>query len=156
MISKWEPGDGRVDERLLTILREWEGTKHWKGQQIKGLYTDCLGFVCGVLDDLMGRPVAPPPAGAVDAGPESIRLLLDSYPLVEQAVCDSVVPGDVILIGPRGEAGRHAMIVGPERMSLWHCPGTSRSCVTRTGLQGIYSFGFEVFRRFSLKHEVLP
>jgi len=133
----------RLEERILSSLKSWEGTKYRSGQRLRGVDADCIGFSCGQIDIMDGRqravsPMLPSdaalhdPAGARDAV-ATIRRLYDPAELVLPNEDGQILvqPMD-ILIAESGAGGPgHMMLVGPEKNTLWHC--TQMTGVTKTG-----------------------
>lgn len=142
MIGPWRPsGDHLWDEHLEATYKKWEGTKYWAGQQLRGVYVDCIGFACGFLDDLLGRqPYAPVPSSEEE--------LLAHFPLVRLRGHHSR-PGDLIFVGKEGPS--HALIVAPKKNVIWHCPGNPGSYVTQSGLHALALYGFIPRAAFRLK-----
>jgi len=131
----------RIEDRLVSILESWEGTRHRDGQQCKGVAVDCVRFVTGVLDELYGikTEIARLPQDASFHSKETcfaaLRVFLKNYP--HEDVEGDLQPGDIVVTGPRGGGPGHAIIVG--KKYLWHCDSQS---VVRTGLKltsgGVY------------------
>lgn len=154
----WRICSPGLRDRLAVILASWEGTPYAPGMQQKGMGTDCVRFVCGVLDELVGvwpyRPLETLPhdaavnnrKGAINAM-RTIRKLYDF-----ERVRDGIVePGDVIVTGPpRGGPG-HAMIVGHQRNTVWHAAAGK---VHWTGL-GFVMGCMTVFAVYRLKDRAL-
>ncbi len=133
MPLKWTEfdGDPRAVKRLERILESWERTPYSEspGENPKGQGVSCIGFICGVLDELAvaAVPIDYPhlpldigmnnPAGARSA----MHALLGLFPDHERVNVMSVQPGDVLVVGQGGPG--HAMIVGPRRNTIWHAGG---------------------------------
>lgn len=117
----------KVTARLREILEGWKGTRYGSGQRCRGVAADCLGFVCGALDDIDGRPRAQDPSIPPDAAlhdpyraREAIRDLLAVYE-PWTAVEGSLQPFDIVVAGPHGGGPGHALLVGPDRNTTWSC-----------------------------------
>lgn len=131
MPAAWTPIDEELTpvlERLLGILDGWRGTPYASGQRRRGSGADCVGFVCGALDDLDGRarasdPRIPPDTALHDPrkSVSAVRGLLETYLPWERVESGLLQPGDVLVVGPRGAGPSHAMLVGPVRNTVWHC-----------------------------------
>ena len=133
MWTPWSIGDQlpitslQTVARLREILLAWKPTKYGSGQRCRGVAADCLGFVCGALDEADGRPRAQDPRIPPDTAlhdPEraraAIRDLLAIYAPVF-AVEGPLQPFDIILAGPIGGGPGHALLVGTERNTTWSC-----------------------------------
>jgi hypothetical protein len=114
--------------RLSALLAPWRGTPYMCGQQKEGMGVDCVRFVCAVLDDLSRRPRQPVKSLPNDAALHSrggaivgMRLIRRLY-MPNDPVRDGILePGDTVVV-QHGEGGGpgHALIVGPDRGTLWH------------------------------------
>lgn len=131
----WRPTDH--DERVLELLRGWQGTPYMEGSQVQGVGVDCFRFVCAVLDALEGSRthVGHIPAdqslhdrrGAYTA----FREVLKRYEPFEVVKDKVIEAGDVFITGPKHGGPGHAMIAGPNRGTIWHCPGPNQKvCMT--------------------------
>lgn len=138
------------EQRLGAILENWRHTPYMIGQQVRGVGTDCVRFVCAVLDETFHRgptPIVTLPddaalhtrAGAV-AGMRRIRELYMPNDPIEDG---SLEPGDVIVTGPHGGGPGHAMIVGPKSNEIWQA---SAAEVHVTGLGFSTTRVFRVYR----------
>lgn len=153
----WEPVYGRLPEqaslapiRMGRVLAGWVGTQYMSGQGTKGVAADCLGFVCGVIDELAGvdRAQCPdvPPDAAFHSPKTAYRALARvrrRYNPCRRLRAEGgqmrVRPGDIVIAGSGSSGPAHAMIVGPRRNTIWHCyPGTG---VVQTGIS--LSHGYE-------------
>jgi cell wall-associated NlpC family hydrolase len=119
---------------LDRVLRSWAGTPYVRGQGLKGVAVDCVGFVAGVLDELHGHRLPPPERGPVDVawhdGDEAERISLkiaERWPhlLIRDWRQQGIDPGDVLLArvggGKRRSVG-HVLIVGADDRQAWHAP----------------------------------
>lgn len=122
--------------RLKRILTDWEGTPYREGQQCRGYGTDCVRFVCAVLDELDGqfREFTTLPSDTSLHSPVSARASLRRIMRIfmpHRPVKDGTAqPGDVLITGPRHGGPGHAMIVGFQRNTIWEC---TSPCVQRVG-----------------------
>ena len=113
---------GKRRERLGQILNDWEGTPRMMGQKAKGAGADCVGFIVGVMQELVGNKMDNPPLADAfqvrSTTEQSFRAYLKAYPadVVEGEV---VEPGDIIIVGTKIQPMKHAMIAG--NRFLWHC-----------------------------------
>jgi len=120
----------RIESRLDAILLSWKDTKYQAGQQCKGVATDCVGFVCGVLDELTHREPTPRESLPQDAAfharetaEAGMRLIARMYSPMEfrhESQMWVVEPGDIVVTGSEGGGPGHAMIVGARPNELWH------------------------------------
>jgi len=121
-----------IEERMLLELGAWIGTRYASGQRCRGVVADCVGFVFGAIDGLDGRPRAQAPSMPRDVAfhsPEdaerALRALRELYEPVRALGPEALLePGDVLVVGPKFGGPGHAMLVGPEPRTIWHCtPG---------------------------------
>ena len=141
-VSTGEPWEAR----LAAELRLWEPTKYHIGSQVKGQWSDCFRFVCGLADDLYRRPRLPLnqiPADWAMHRPESARAAMRTVMRRYNARTISgtcVEPGDVVITAPESEdettGPGHAMIVGPTPQ-LWHCTPGPGVCPAGMDLWGM-------------------
>lgn len=159
-LAKWEPlADPVAQGALERVLQSWAGTKYGLGQQCKGVATDCVRFVCGVLDELSGKqtPIHTLPPDTCFHAPElaiaGTHRIKSLYEPVEEISDGCVQPGDVVVTGPKEAGPSHAMIVGSRKNTVWHCASLGRRVgVTVTGLLGCYMMGHRVFMVYRLKN----
>lgn len=158
-VAVWEPLEDLEAQRALALeLEAWRGTAYGVGQQCRGVAADCVRFVCGVLDALRGTKTPlktlPPDTCFHDsakavAGMERIRALFAPTDEVTNGV---IQPGDVIVTGPAGAGPSHAMIVGTDPNTAWHCAALGgRGGVTVTGIRGVYVLGHRIFMVYRLR-----
>ena len=132
-----------VEDRLMKILRSWDGTPHMDGQQCRGVAVDCVRFVSAVLDELAGTSTQldrlPQDASFhnADVCTKALRRFMKAFP--SRTVEDGEMqPGDVLITGPKNGGPGHAIVAGADG-ALWHCDG---SFVSRMGLslngQGVF------------------
>ncbi len=128
------PTDARwrvVEERMHDVLLDWEGTRYGSGQRCRGVLADCIGAVFGCIDDLDGRSRAQSPSMPADVAlhdpetsSEALHALRELYEPVEVVSGRDVQPFDILVVGPQLAGPSHAMLVGPQPNTLWHCtPG---------------------------------
>jgi len=145
-----------VEARLSEVLDSWLGTRYQPGQQCKGVATDCVGFVCGVLDEMMRRPQVARESlpqdtafhareSALAAMREIAGLYAPVTELVRVSARWSVEPGDVVVTGPAHGGPGHALIVGGRVGELWHA-NSRRVQKGGLGLMEHYQAIFGVFR----------
>lgn len=142
----------RIESRIDGILMGWKDTKYQPGQQCKGVAADCVGFVCGVLDELMGREQTPreilPQDAAfharasAEAGMRAIARLYSPMEFRHASEMWTLEPGDIVVTGCEGGGPGHAMFVGAKPNELWHA--TNRR-VMRGGM-GLIDGYQKVFR----------
>lgn len=155
----WQPmPDPLAQAALARELELWAGTRYGIGQQCKGVASDCVRFVAGVLDALTGRetPLTTLPPDTCFHRPElafeGMRRIRDLYEPVDEIDDGLVQPGDVVVTGPRDAGPSHAMIVGTRANTVWHCASLgARVGVTVTGLRGIYVMGHRVWMVYRLR-----
>lgn len=136
----WEPlklGEGhlsddlvasqRAERRLARILASWEGTPYAAGQGYRGVGGDCVRATVLILSEWMrwsppSLTTLPPDAALHDRvgamrGLHRIRRALPPHTRLRGVL--RAQPGDVLITGhPSGGPG-HAIIVGPQRNTLW-------------------------------------
>jgi hypothetical protein len=135
MPLKWTEfeGDPRACKRLGAILDTWERTPYSEnpGPNPKGIGVSCVGFLCGVLDELhramdpIDYPSLPRDLGMNNPSEArtTLRHMLEAFPKHDRVNVMSVQPGDILVVGQAGPG--HAMIVGPRRNTIWHAGGPS-------------------------------
>lgn len=130
---------GPFCSHLATLLRSWEGTPYMAAQQMQGIGVDCVRFVAAVYDALLHRdrtmmPTLPQDtalhnrAKAIGAMRQLHRLYPEMKPLRNPRF---VEPGDLLAVGESTGGPGHAILVGPEKNTLW-----------QTGTLGVYKGGF--------------
>lgn len=109
----------------------------------KGVGADCVGFVCGLLDELLDlepeeRPRIPQDATlhAEGANLKVVMYFKRRYkPLtrLHPKGCTFIVgPGDLVL-SKVGKGANHIYVVGTEKNTCWHCwegSGVSRASLS--------------------------
>lgn len=126
-------------QRLDSILREWDGTPWMAGQACKGRGADCRYFLMGVLDELYGITEPLPPRLPQDTSANnralavaSVRQISTRYPC-RVATGETIEPGDVLIVSrpaTHEETLEHGMIVGVgDPLPVWHC-GSAGVCFT--------------------------
>ena len=118
--------------RMQVVLESWEGTKYGSGQRCRGVLADCVGAVFGCIDDVDGRPRAQaptmPPDSALhdpDTSAAALAALRALYEPVEVLSGSDVQPFDILVVGPAFGGPSHAILVGPQKNTLWHCTPSS-------------------------------
>jgi hypothetical protein len=103
-----------------------------KGQKVKGVGTDCVGFIVGVMEEMVGDTLDHAPLADAfqvrNSFEKSLRMYLKAYPAYSVSVAD-VEAGDVLLIGRDRKGLEHVLMVGND--NLWHCGSRG---VSRAGL----------------------
>ena len=128
----------RIRYRLMMCFFVWENTPYMAGNQQLSSGVDCVRWISAVLDEMYQRwptniKTLPSDAsfhnrlGAIKAM-HQIRKLYPNCITIRNGIIE---PGDLIVIGPPGGGPGHALLVGTEPNTLWHC--TPNSGVTRTG-----------------------
>jgi len=122
----WQPMNCENREtltaRLARILKQWEGTPYGPFRQTKGRSADCVGFICAVLNELYGMPETrlnmPSDIEFKSRlrAKEAIETIKENYPHID-INGDVLEPGDVVVLG---NGVVHAMIVGPQKNTIWH------------------------------------
>lgn len=143
---------------ILKKLEAWDGTKYRSGQKCRGVDADCIGFGCGAIDDIDGRPRAQSsklPADSALHNPkaavEAIKAIREIYSPAERVhPFDGQLfaqPMDILVVATGAGGPGHMMLVGPEVNTLWHC--IQGAGVTKSGWS-LFS-GFEkVFALYRL------
>lgn len=130
----WEYGNLSATTLIALddTLRAWEGTPYESGQCFIQRGADCIGSVCGVIDDMDGRARATHPGLPSDASMHSrstairaVRELIRRYSPCEKVESDSehifhVEPGDIVVTGSPGGGPGHVEMVGSCPNELWH------------------------------------
>lgn len=119
---------------------------------VKGMGADCVGFIAGLLNELIGgtpisRPSLPPDTAMhYPKGAARVMLSLRRMFMPNVLVLDNEVePGDVLAVGSiRGGPG-HGMIVGSRPNTLWHSNGPHKG-VMMTGFGEIKRARLRIFR----------
>ncbi len=115
-----------VSVRIHEVLESWVGTPYMEGQGVRGVATDCVRAVAGVLNDLFGYVRAPlerlPQDVALHA-PDTARAALRRFLAIYQPHRrlergEPVEAGDVLVAGYNGPG--HALIAGASQWSLYH------------------------------------
>ena len=144
---QWSEETFPWSDRLLRILRSWEGTPYKERQCAKGGAVDCVRFTCAVYDELEGVAsrdhLLLPQDQALHSRETAIaamKLVRSNY-LPNKVVESSILePGDQLTMGFIDGGPGHSMLAGPDGF-LWHTDGV---CVTRTGL--VVPSGMELVR----------
>lgn len=115
---------------IQDILLKWEGTPYLSGQRIPGRGVDCVGFLCGVLDELFGLdPDKLPPS---ELGLSETLRLAKRYPHQKlKWPYHGAQMGDVFLCGREGIG--HCYIAFSDKI-LFHADGAQ---VSRTGISSL-------------------
>jgi hypothetical protein len=152
-LKSWRPGNPDRAARLAAVIRSWEGTPYLPGQQRKKVGVDCVRFVCGVYDELLGRatPIHTLPSDACMNDPLQATQVMEKiaglFGAQEVTSCGVILPGDVIATGPIGGGPGHCLVVGEERKIAWHAV---KPRVCRTGFGAIYLVGHTVFKVYRI------
>lgn len=117
---------------LDDTLRAWKGTPYESGQCFIQRGADCIGAICGVIDDMDGQGRRLHPGMPSDTSMHSrstairaVRELVRRYAPCTKVLADSehifhVEPGDIVVTGAPGGGPGHVEIVGSRRNELWH------------------------------------
>ena len=146
----WEPWpDEELNERAREILDSWEGTRYMAGVQGKQMGVDCVRFVCGVLDELLGTqtPLITLPQDASfhspDKGRKAVKEILRAFGPYE-AIKDVVRPLDILVISNGHVSGPgHAIMVGHQKNTLW-----------QSSSSGVSWGGFALAEDYQVLHRV--
>lgn len=126
-----------IEVQLKKCFEEWEGTPYMSGNQCPGAGVDCVRWVTAVLDHMYERPPTDiktlPSDGSFHNKRGAMRAMIHIKRLYPHCtvVKDTLQPGDLLIVGPPGGGPGHAMLVGIEPNTLWHC--TPNSGVVKTG-----------------------
>lgn len=139
-MHRWRPPTTKEDfrPRLKRVVTPWIGTPYRAGHQMPGVGTDCVRFVCGVLDAMCKRPPVSFETLPFDASLHNREGAVASMLAIRQRFrpnsmvpTDFLEPGDIVLSGPSGVA--HALLVGWEPNEFWHASHMAGG-VVRSGL----------------------
>lgn len=118
---------GPGPEGLREAIEGWAGTPYLEDTQCPGVGVDCVRFVCAILDVLSGQStdISVMPQDIALHSPEgaraSMRQIMSNYrPYLNLGANAFVRGGDIVVVGHRDGGPGHAMIVGPDRNTLWH------------------------------------
>lgn len=139
--------DGPNGDRLAAEILPWDGTRYAKGQSVRSVAANCVGFFVRVYEGLYGLDRWRIPTVADDAAFHSpptarraLRALIEHFRpfIIGRSVVSpggepvNVSPGDVIVSGPHRGGPGHVLIVGWRRNTMWHA--ASPSGVHMTGM----------------------
>lgn len=118
----WRSLDSRIEARIITCFKSWEGTPYRMGQQAKQMGTDCVHLTSALLDELYRRPRTHIPRSMGTMG-QSLTFRR-SFPL-KQVRDKTLEPGDVVLVRSGGGEGPdrvtgHILMAGSHPMSAIH------------------------------------
>ena len=123
---RWSAGDEATRSRIRNVLEPWKGTPYVAGQRLKGVGTDCVGFACSVMDELLSRSETPrerlPRDSALNdprKAREFMRLMLERYSPMEEIADGVALPGDILVTGGLGGGPGHVIVVGHDQMTTW-------------------------------------
>jgi len=124
--------------KLNSCFDAWEGTPYMSGNQCIGSGVDCVRWVTAVLDMMYDREPTDIKTLPSDASFHTKRGAMKAmitikrlYPHCKVVKGKPLQPGDLVIVGPPGGGPGHAMLVGTEPNTLWHC--TPNSGVVKTG-----------------------
>ncbi|WP_299651714.1 NlpC/P60 family protein [uncultured Jannaschia sp.] len=104
-----------IENRVVSIAREWIGTPYVHQASRKGAGTDCLGLIRGVWRELYGREPLAVPNYTRDWGERQAVELLETTArqvLGDVKSISQVLPGRVLLFRMReGSAAKHLGLV---------------------------------------------
>lgn len=121
------PGSDLVTQRLADVCQSWNGTPYMSGQQMKQIGTDCVRFVCAVMDELNGiyhdipRQIQDRSLHDPEGAHDVMTMIQSFYPAhtVLEKADRCIEPGDVIVTGHGCGGPGHAIIVGARKNTLW-------------------------------------
>jgi hypothetical protein len=153
-LSVRRPMDAYIIQRKLEILfDQWKGTPYMAGNQCKQSGVDCVRWVTAILDMMYGRPPTDIKTLPSDASFHNKRAAMRAmlkikrlYPHCKVLRNNPLEPGDLIIVGPPGGGPGHAMLVGTEKNTLWHCAPRSGVCKTGWSLIVGHQHIFRVYR----------
>lgn len=123
-----------MERRLARILASWEGTPYMAGQGLRGVAADCVRSMVSIICEWVKQPVPELETLPNDAAMHTrrgairsmytIRRKLPPHKRVRVQDAKTVRPGDILVTGARSGGPGHAIIVGPQRNTLWHATST--------------------------------
>lgn len=142
-----------INLKLYTLFERWQGTPYMAGNQCKQRGVDCIRWVTAILDKMYSIPptnitTLPSDAsfhnkrGAMKAMVQIKRL----YPHCKVLRHEPMEPGDLVIVGPPGGGPGHAMLVGTQKNTLWHCTPQSGVCKTGWSLAVGHQHIFRIYR----------
>jgi len=123
----WAPhASPEAAEKLLRVLRAWEGTPYAVGQKCRGVAADCIRAGHGVVEDWSGQklpetPRLPPDTalhnrrGAI-AQMREMRACFPPHRVRRDGIATA---GSIVVTGHVHGGPGHMLLVGPERNTLW-------------------------------------
>ena len=156
----WQPlslrdkKDARLIQTKLNALFEmWQGTPYMSGNQCIQKGVDCVRWVTAVLDMMYSRDPTNIKTLPSDASFHNKRGAMKAmiqikrmYPHCKVLRSEPMEPGDLVIVGPPGGGPGHAMLVGTEKNTLWHCAPFSGVCKTGWSLAMSHQHIFRVYR----------
>lgn len=154
---KWKPLKIKHPAPALwldMLFKSWEGTPYMGGNQCKGSGVDCVRFTTAILDLMEGNyhSITTLPS---DVSFHNRRGAMRSMIKIKRLYSHRKVnpekglqPGDMIIVGPPGGGPGHAMLVGTEPNTIWHC--TPNSGVVKTGWS-LVNGQQKIFRIYRIK-----
>lgn len=115
-----------VAEKMLRVVKKWEGTPYMAGQCMPGVGVDCIRFGHAVLCEMTGKNLGAFPRLPQDMSMHnrlgSMRVLhqmrrdFSEHERVSGTVC---IPMDIVITGYFGAGPGHMRLVGPEPNTIW-------------------------------------
>lgn len=133
---KWAPLPAElshIEPKISAAFEAWSKTKYRSGQSCKGVDADCIGYACGIIDEVDGRKRAQSatlPSDAALHNPQlaekavlAIRRLYDpaDFVLPDESGIIHAQPMDILVVASGAGGPGHMMLVGIEQNTLWHC-----------------------------------
>lgn len=142
-----------INLRLNTLFDGWQGTPYMAGNQCKQSGVDCVRWVTAVLDAMYNRTstdiVTLPSDASFHNKRGAMKAMLHIkrlYPHCKVLRQAPLEPGDLVIVGPPGGGPGHAMLVGTQKNTLWHCAPHSGVCKTGWSLAVGHQHIFRVYR----------
>lgn len=142
MTLVWDHERMPHDDRLMTVLLEWNSTPYHLFSQVKGVGVDCVRFLCGVLDEMSGvdRDIDQLPPDVAFNHPRKARSamrkilrLYDARPLEHHETAQS---GDGFVVRNSNQGGPgHVLVYSSVPGRFYHA--TKRG-IAKAGVRDVY------------------
>lgn len=139
--------------KLAVLFQQWQGTPYMAGNQCIQKGVDCVRWVTAVLDMMYDRAPTDiqtlPSDGSFHNKRGAMKAMIKIkrlYPHCKVLRDEPLEPGDLVIVGPPGGGPGHAMLVGTEKNTLWHCAPLSGVCKTGWSLIVGNQHIFRVYR----------